>query len=62
MNSMRLVGEVARWEFLRYIKPKQQLISLLVTVAVFLVLIAMNRTDDGGPSTVEIAVVGGVPI
>lgn len=59
MSSMRLVGEVARWEFLRYIKPKQQLISLLVTVAVFLVLIAMNRTDDGGPSTVEIAVVGG---
>lgn len=36
MSRWRSVAEVARWEFRRYLKPKQQVIGALTTLAMML--------------------------
>jgi ABC-2 type transport system permease protein len=58
VKRLRRTGEVARWEFRRYVKPKQQIIGLVI---LFLMLLggAFVGRLGGEPSTVEVAVVGG---
>jgi ABC-2 type transport system permease protein len=53
----RAVLEVARWEFVRYVKPRQQLLSLLITFT-FLMGGSWVGRMAAGPSTVELAVIG----
>jgi ABC-2 type transport system permease protein len=57
MSRARSVAEVARWEFLRYVKPKQQVLSLILTFAFLMGGTYIGRLA-GGPSEVELAVMG----
>jgi len=57
VSHARAAWEVARWEFLRYFKPKQQLIGLVITM-VFMVVGGLVGKLTSEPSTVELAVVG----
>ncbi|HEX7708247.1 MAG TPA: ABC transporter permease, partial [Thermoanaerobaculia bacterium] len=48
-HRMRIVAEVARWEFLRFVKPKQQLVGILLTIVIFggaMWLARMVRAED----------------
>src|SRR5690625_3164125 len=56
-GEWRQIREVARWEFVRYVKPKQQIIGLIVTVLFMLGGGLIGRLA-GTPSTVELAVIG----
>jgi ABC-2 type transport system permease protein len=58
MSRLRSVREVARWEFMRYLKPKQQLIGLLLTFGFLMGASSLGRLGGAG-STVELAVIGG---
>lgn len=59
MSSWRAIREVARWEFLRYVKPKQQLIGMLITFVVFGGIMAVNRLgDDDDDERRHVAVIG----
>lgn len=58
MSRMRLTLEVARWEFLRHIKVKQQVIGALVTLAVLLGATYLVRFATERERTVELAVAG----
>src|SRR5690606_22422272 len=60
VNRWRAVAEVTRWEFRRYVKPKQQLIGMLITLAMMMGGAAIGRLagdDDDGPG-IELAVIG----
>jgi hypothetical protein len=57
MRRLRDVAEVARWEFLRYVKPKQQVLSLVLTFGFLMGGTYIGRMA-GGPSEVELAVIG----
>lgn len=59
MSGWRSVAEVARWEFRRYLKPKQQVVGALVTLAMMLGGGLLGRLADDESSAVELAVVGG---
>lgn len=58
MSAFKLTREVARWEFRRYLKPKQQVVGAVTTLGLMLggVFIAGLVRDE--PATVELAVVG----
>lgn len=58
MAYSRAVAEVARWEFLRFVKPKQQLIGMLVTFAILGGFLAVNRLGDDEDEAREIAYIG----
>lgn len=51
------VWEVARWEFRRYVKPKQQVVALVITLLFMLGGTMLTRLSRE-PSTIELAVVG----
>lgn len=57
MSALRPVFEVARWEFRRYLKPKEQVISMVVTLGMLMVGALFSRMGSE-PSTVELAVIG----
>src|SRR5690606_35566099 len=59
VNRWRAVAEVALWEFRRYVKPKQQLIGMVITFAMMMGGAAISRLggDDDGPG-IELAVIG----
>jgi ABC-2 type transport system permease protein len=57
MRTVRAVAEVTRWEILRYIKLKQQVIGLVMTVVILLGISFAGRVG-GDPSSIEIAVIG----
>ncbi len=57
MSALRPVLEVARWEFRRYLKPKEQVISMVVMLAMLMLGVFFSRLGSG-PSTIELAVVG----
>jgi ABC-2 type transport system permease protein len=57
MTRLRAVREVARWEFMRYLKPKQQLVGLFLTFGFLLGGMYLGRLGGAG-STVELAVIG----
>lgn len=51
--------EVARWEFLRFVKPKQHIAGILVTMIMAGAVIGLARMASGGDDRVrEIAVIG----
>jgi len=54
----RVTMQVARWEFLRYLKPKQQLVGMLLTFVMGLAGIGVAKLADGGDDVREIAVIG----
>ena len=59
MRSWSAAAEVARWEFRRYVKPKQQLVGMLVTFVVFGGFMAGGRLaarQDAGIR--DVAVIG----
>lgn len=56
-GEWKQIREVALWEFKRYVKPKQQIIGLVITL-VFMLGGGMIGRLVGRPSTVELAVVG----
>src|SRR5688572_9234168 len=58
MHYRRAVAEIARWEFRRYIKWKQQLVGMLLTFVVLgaFMVVARLGGDDEGPR--RIAVIG----
>lgn len=58
MSPWKAVAEVARWEFRRYVKPKQQVIGALITLAMAMGGALIGRLASGGTSAVELAVVG----
>jgi len=59
MTRMRAVLEVARWEFMRYLKPKQQLIGMLITFTIGLGTIGVQKFAARGDSkAVRVAVLG----
>lgn len=57
MRTVRAVAEVTRWEILRYVKVKQQLIGLVITVVILLGISFAGRLG-GDPATIEVAVIG----
>jgi ABC-2 type transport system permease protein len=57
MSHGRLMLQVARWEFTRYFKPKQQIIGAVLIIVGWLVAMALVRLA-GGDDAVEVAVVG----
>lgn len=57
-NGTNTLFEVARWEFRRYVKLKQQVVGLLLFVLMLFGGFALGRVG-GDPSAVEIAVVQG---
>lgn len=59
MSRWRSVAEVARWEFRRYLKPKQQVIGALTTLAMMLGGGLIGQLADDETSAIELAVVGG---
>lgn len=58
MAYWRAVAEVARWEFLRFVKPKQQLIGMLVTFVILGGFLGMKRLGDEEAEVREIAYIG----
>ncbi len=56
---MRVVAEVARWEFLRFVKPKQQLAGILVTIVLFGGAMWLARMARGEDRVRNVAVIGG---
>ncbi len=57
MTSLRAVHEVARWELFRFVKLKEQVVGLLITLAIlFGISVFTNLGRE--PSTIEIAVIG----
>src|SRR5690606_3279617 len=58
MSAWRAVLEVARWEFRRYIRPKQQAVGAAITLAMMLGGAGIARLGGDGGSTVELAVIG----
>jgi ABC-2 type transport system permease protein len=57
MKRHRALGEVARWELVRYGKPKQQAVGFVLTVAVLLGISFLGYLT-AAPSEIEVAVVG----
>jgi len=57
MRRLRTIGEVTWWEFRRYVKPKQQIVGLVLFLAMLLGGAFVGRMG-GEPSTVELPVVG----
>jgi ABC-2 type transport system permease protein len=57
VSGFGAVGEVARWEFVRWAKPNQQVIGLVSTVVILLLFSFINRFGDD-PPTIDVAVVG----
>jgi len=57
MNRSHALREVARWELVRYAKPKQQAAGFFFTVAVLLGISFMGQLT-GAPTEIEVAVVG----
>lgn len=59
MDSWKATREVARWEFGRYIKPKQQLFSILFTMVVTAGFMLISRYASGEKvETHDVAVIG----
>lgn len=59
MKQVRAVMEVARWEFLRYLKPKQQLVGMVITFAIGLGSVGVQRLAQRGDNDpITIAVIG----
>ncbi len=60
MNQWRAAAEVTRWEFRRYVKPKQQVIGALITLAMMLggAFVARLGDDDDDDRGIALAVVG----
>jgi ABC-2 type transport system permease protein len=59
MSPARAAVEVARWEFARYFKPRQQLAGLLLALAGAGVGFGIAKLASGGtPTPVEVAVIG----
>lgn len=56
MSRRRAVAHVAAWEFRRYVKPKQQIIGLLLTFLILVGAAWLNRRGDE-PSIVDVALV-----
>ncbi|HSJ09065.1 MAG TPA: ABC transporter permease [Longimicrobiales bacterium] len=51
--------EVARWEFLRYIRPKQQLVGMLVTIVIIVGFMSARRLSEADESEAQdIALIG----
>jgi ABC-2 type transport system permease protein len=58
-HETRVVTDVARWEFLRFVKPKQQLVGMLITVVIFSAVVLIGRMGDGASERVRnVAVIG----
>lgn len=60
MGQWTAAAEVARWEFRRYVKPKQQLIGILFTFFAFGSCFAIGRLarDDEDATAREVALIG----
>lgn len=60
MNQWRAAAEIARWEFQRYVKPKQQVIGVLIALGMMLGGTFVARLARGGEEdrAIELAVVG----
>lgn len=59
MNDRAAVMEVARWEFLRYLKPKQQLTGIILTFVLGLVAVGIARMSDRDDAEVRDVVIIG---
>ena len=57
-TDVRIVAEVARWEFLRFVKPKQQLIGMLLTFVIFGGVMVLGRIARGEDRVRDVAVIG----
>jgi ABC-2 type transport system permease protein len=57
VSRLRLLAEVARWEFRRYVKLRQQVVGAVFFLLMLLGGAALGRAG-GDPSTLEIRVVG----
>jgi ABC-2 type transport system permease protein len=57
VNRLRLLSEVARWEFRRYVKPGQQVLGAVIFLLMLLGGAALGRLGSD-PSALEIRVVG----
>jgi len=59
MTYWRAAMAVTRWEFQRYIKWKQQIVGMLVTMVIVGAFVILPRLNDGGDDRVRtIAVIG----
>lgn len=58
MRSWHAVRAVTRWEFNRYIKWKQQLVSVIITFVVFGAIMILPQIEDEDDDVREIAVIG----
>jgi ABC-2 type transport system permease protein len=59
MSPLRAAWEVARWEFVRFVKPRQQVAGLLLTLVFAGIGFGVGSLARGGdPAPVEVAVVG----
>ncbi|HEY8470389.1 MAG TPA: ABC transporter permease [Longimicrobiales bacterium] len=58
MSAWHPVLEVALWEFRRYIKPKQQVVGAVITLAMMMGGAGLARLGGDEGSTIELAVIG----
>jgi ABC-2 type transport system permease protein len=59
VSGLSTALEVARWEFLRFVKPKQQIVGMITTILIFggVMLLTRMRSDDDRVR--DVAVIGG---
>jgi ABC-2 type transport system permease protein len=58
-HNMRAVLEVARWEFQRFVKPKQIIVGMIVTAVIFGSVSSISRVAGRGDSRIRnVAVIG----
>lgn len=58
MNHRAAVMQVARWEFLRYLKPKQQLAGIIITFVLGMVAVGIGRLADRDEEMRDIVLIG----
>ncbi len=65
MNRHRAVLHIARWEFLRYLKIKQQIVGMLITFFAGATTVGVMRLSDrGADDVVDVAIINpaGLPV